>query len=417
MSSKKTSYLLPFILVTILFFLWGIANNLNGILIPHLRKALLLTNMQSTFVDTAVYFAYFVAALPAGWILKKYGYKKGIITGLLIFSVGCFLFIPAALTRTYSIFLTGLFIIGCGLTMLETAANPYAAQLGDDATATSRLNLAQSFNGLAVFIAPLIGTYFILSGESYSAEELSNMTELARNSYLDKEAQSVIAPYNFLGGFLTLIAVVFMIYKFPELEQHDQEQKGSLKTALKHMHTRWAVVAQFFYVGAQVCVTSFFIRVAMSGGGADELTAGKYLSAYGLLFMIGRFVGSILLRYIAPNKLLTIYAFMSIIMCCVAINTDGQNVVLALGALGFFMSIMFPTIFSLGIKGLQEDTKPASSLIVMSIIGGALFPVLMGYIIDMNNDDIQSGYIVPLVCFIVVLLFGWKGHQPQKINT
>ena len=414
MSIKKNSYLLPFILVTTLFFLWGIANNLNGILIPHLRKALLLTNMQSTFVDTAVYFAYFIAALPAGWMLKKYGYKKGIITGLLIFSAGCFLFIPAALTRTYGLFLTGLFIIGCGLTMLETAANPYATQLGDDATATSRLNLAQSFNGLAVFIAPLIGTYFILSGESYSTDELNSMTEAARNSYLDKEAQSVIAPYNFLGGFLTFIAIVFMIYKFPEFKQEDQDERGSLRSALQNKHTRWAIVAQFFYVGAQVCVTSFFIRVAMSGGGADEITAGKYLSAYGLLFMIGRFVGSILLRFVAPHKMLTTYAIMSIMMCCVAIYTDGQYVVLALGALGFFMSIMFPTIFSLGIKGLQQDTKPASSLIVMSIIGGALFPVLMGYIIDNNNDNIQSGYIVPLVCFIVVLLFGWRGHQPQK---
>ena len=241
------------------------------------------------------------------------------------------------------------------------------------------------------------------------------MSEAIKNSYLDKEAQSVIAPYNFLGGFLTLIALVFMLYKFPELEKQQEEQKGSIKSALKHMHTRWAVVAQFFYVGAQVCVTSFFIRVAMSGGGADELTAGKYLSAYGLLFMIGRFVGSILLRHIAPHKLLTTYALISILMCGIAIYTDGQNVVLALGALGFFMSIMFPTIFSLGIKGLQKDTKPASSLIVMSIIGGAIFPVLMGYIIDKNNDDIQSGYIVPLICFIVVLLFGWKGHQPHKI--
>lgn len=372
--------------------------------------------MQSTFVDTAVYFAYFIAALPAGWVLKKYGYKRGIITGLLIFSAGCFLFIPAAHSRTYGLFLTGLFIIGCGLTMLETAANPYATQLGDEANATSRLNLAQSFNGLAVFIAPLIGTYFILSGESYSMTELDAMSDVARNSYLDKEAQSVIPPYNFLGSFLTLIAIVFMVYKFPEFKQEHQDDKGSVKTALQHKHTRWAIVAQFFYVGAQVCVTSFFIRVAMTGGGVDELTASKYLSAYGLLFMIGRFIGSLLLRYISPSKLLSNYAIVSIIMCIMAINTDGQYVVLALGALGFFMSIMFPTIFSLGIKGLGEDTKPASSLIVMSIIGGALFPVLMGYIIDQSNDNIQIGYIVPLICFIIVFFFGWKGHQIQKIK-
>lgn len=407
---------MPFILVTTLFFLWGIANNLNGILIPHLRKALLLSNMQSTFVDTAIYFAYFITALPAGWLLKKYGYKKGIIAGLLIFSAGCFLFIPAALTRTYGLFLTGLFIIGCGLTMLETAANPYATQLGAEETATARLNLAQSFNGLAVFIAPLIGTFLILSGKSFSNEELTAMSETSRNTYLDQEAGSVILPYAFLGGFILLIAIIFLLYKFPEFNQDQQEEKGSIRQALQQNHTKWAILAQFFYVGAQVCVTSFFIRVAMSGGGADELTAGKYLSAYGLLFMIGRFVGSVLLRYIAPASLLAIYSLMSILMCTVAIYTEGQNVVLALGGLGFFMSIMFPTIFSLGIKGLKEETKAAASLIVMSIIGGAIFPVVMGHIIDQSNDNIQIGYIVPLICFIVVFLFGWKGHKIKSTS-
>jgi FHS family L-fucose permease-like MFS transporter len=411
MTTKKTNYLLPFILVTTLFFLWGIANNLNGILIPHLRKALLLSNMQSTFVDTAVYFAYFIAALPAGWLLQKFGYKRGIITGLLVFSLGCFLFIPAAYSRTYEIFLAGLFIIGCGLTILETAANPYAAQLGDTSSSTARLNLAQSFNGLAVFIAPLIGTFLILSGKSFNNEELTAMTETARNSYLDQEAQSVILPYAFLGGFLLIIAIIFLLYKFPEFKQENQEEKGNLKTALKNQHTRWAIVAQFFYVGAQVCVTSFFIRVAMSGGGADEITAGKYLSAYGLLFMLGRFLGSVLMKFIDAAKLLTIYSLISIAMCTIAIYTDGQYVVLALGGLGFFMSIMFPTIFSLGIKGLKEETKAASSFIVMSIIGGAIFPVAMGYIIDQSNDNIQIGYIIPLICFIVVFLFGWKGHK------
>jgi FHS family L-fucose permease-like MFS transporter len=416
MTTKKTNYLLPFILVTTLFFLWGIANNLNGILIPHLRKALLLSNMQSTFVDTAVYFAYFIAALPAGWLLQKFGYKRGIITGLLVFSLGCFLFIPAAYSRTYEIFLTGLFIIGCGLTILETAANPYAAQLGDVSSATARLNLAQSFNGLAVFIAPLIGTFLILSGKSFSNEELTAMSETARNSYLDQEAQSVILPYAFLGGFLLCIAIIFLLYKFPEFKQENQKEKGNLKTALKNQHTRWAIVAQFFYVGAQVCVTSFFIRVAMSGGGADEITAGKYLSAYGLLFMFGRFLGSVLMRFIDAAKLLTIYSLISIAMCTIAIYTDGQYVVLALGGLGFFMSIMFPTIFSLGIKGLKEETKAASSLIVMSIIGGAIFPVAMGYIIDQRNDNIQIGYIVPLICFIVVFLFGWKGHKIKSTS-
>ncbi len=414
MKTEKNNYLLPFILVTSLFFLWGISNNLTGILIPHLRKALQLTNTQSTFVDTAVYLAYFLTAIPAGLILNKFGYKKGIITGLLVFSLGAFLFIPAANTRTFEIFLLGLFIIGCGLTILETAANPYATKLGDPEGATTRLNLAQSFNGLAAFLAPMIGTLFILSGKEYSESELLLMPEADKIAYLTSEAASVKLPYMILGGFLLLLAVVFMILKFPEFkEENKANTSGSIGQALKQKHLFWAVITQFFYVGAQVCVTSFFVRMAISGGGVDEKTAGYYLGVYGLLFMSGRFIGTIIMRYIQPAKLLAIYALLCILLSCVAIYADGKNVVLALGGLGFFMSIMFPTIFSLGIKDLNENTKPASSLIVMSIIGGAIFPVIMGKIIDNSGDDIQKGYIVPLLCFFVVLYFGIKGHQPK----
>lgn len=415
MTTKKTAFLLPFILVTSLFFLWGIANNLNGILIPHLRKALQLSNMQSTFVDTAVYLAYFLAAIPAGIILKKFGYKKGIITGLLVFAVGAFLFIPAANSRTYEVFLIGLFIIGCGLTILETAANPYATKLGDPESATARLNLAQSFNGLAAFLAPVMGTMFILSGKEYSQEEMALMSEVDKIAYLSGEAASVKMPYMLLGFFLVAIAILFFVNKFPEFKEEEEgAASGSLADALKHKHLVWAVVAQLFYVGAQVCVTSFFVRMAISGGGVDEKTAGYYLGIYGLLFMVGRFAGTFMMRFIAPAKLLSIYSVACIFLSLVAIYADGQYVVLALGGLGFFMSIMFPTIFSLGIKDMKENTKPASSLIVMAIIGGAIFPVIMGRIIDGANDNIQIGYAVPMVCFLVVLYFGLKGHQPQK---
>lgn len=415
MKNEKNNYFIPFVLVTSLFFLWGISNNLTGILIPHLRKALQLTNTQSTFVDTAVYLAYFLTAIPAGIILNKFGYKKGIIAGLLVFSLGAFLFIPAANTRTFEVFLLGLFIIGCGLTILETAANPYATKLGDPETATTRLNLAQSFNGLAAFLAPMIGTLFILSGKEYSAAELSLMPEAEKIAYLSSEAASVKVPYLVLGSFLLFLAIVFMILKFPEFKEESKNNtSGSIGQALKQKHLRWAVIAQFFYVGAQVCVTSFFVRMAISGGGVDEKTAGYYLGVYGLLFMSGRFIGTIIMRSIQPAKLLSAYAFLCILLSFVAMYADGKNVVLALGGLGFFMSIMFPTIFSLGIKDLNENTKPASSLIVMSIIGGAIFPVIMGKIIDNAGDDIQKGYIVPSLCFFVVLYFGLKGHQPTE---
>lgn len=346
MKTEKNNYLLPFILVTSLFFLWGISNNLTGILIPHLRKALQLTNTQSTFVDTAVYLAYFLTAIPAGLILNKFGYKKGIIAGLLVFSLGAFLFIPAANTRTFEIFLLGLFIIGCGLTILETAANPYATKLGDPDGATTRLNLAQSFNGLAAFLAPMIGALFILSGKEYSESELSLMPEADKIAYLTSEAASVKLPYMILGGFLLLLAIVFMILKFPEFKgKNKANTSGSIGQALKQKHLVWAVITQFFYVGAQVCVTSFFVRMAILGGGVDEKTAGYYLGVYGLLFMSGRFIGTIIMRYIQPAKLLAIYALLCILLSCVAIYADGKNVVLALGGLGFLCQSCFLPYF------------------------------------------------------------------------
>jgi MFS transporter, FHS family, L-fucose permease len=412
MTNEKQNYSVPFILITSLFFMWGIANNLNGILIPHLRKALQLTNLQSTFVDTAVYMAYFLMAIPSGIILQKLGYKKSVIMGLLIFAAGALLFLPAANMRAYEVFLLGLFILGCGLTLLETAANPYATRLGAPEGATARLNLAQSFNGLAVFVAPVIGTWFILSGQSHTNEQLMAMPEVDKIAYLTGEAASVKMPYMVLGGFLVLLAALFYYLDLPELESgNTTKSSAGIFDTLKYPHLKWAVIAQLFYVGAQVCVTSFFIRMAMSGGGVDEKTAGYYLGTYGLLFMIGRFAGTFIMRFIEPAKLLSLYAVACILLSAVAILAEGQFVVFALGGLGFFMSIMFPTIFSLGIMGLKEDTKPASSLIVMAIIGGAVFPVIMGGLIDHFGDNIQIGYVVPLICYFFVLYFGLVGHK------
>lgn len=410
-SGKK--YLLPFILVISLFFLWGMAHNLDSILIPHLKKACNLNNRQSTLIDTSVFFAYFLMAIPAGMILKKWGYKATMISGLLAFAFGAFLFVPAANSLSYITFLIALFIIGCGLTMLETSANPYAAVLGDPAKATSRLNLAASFNGLAAMVAPMIGGLFILSGKSHTKEELAAMTDAGRNSYFLEEAASVKTPYISLGIVLLVIAVIFYFIHLPEIKTKstDGEAKGSFFGALRHKHLKWAVVAQFFYVGAQVCVTSFFIRMAQQGGGFDEKTAASYLAIYGLLFTVGRFAGTAILQFVSSNKLLAIYAVISILLCLVAILGKGSYVVYALGAIGFFMSIMFPTIFALGIDGIGEDTKPGSSWLIMSIVGGAILPFGMGSLIDMYGDNIQIGYSIPLVCFVVILYFGLKGYK------
>jgi len=410
---KGNKYLLPFILVTLLFFLWGMAHNLDSILIPHLKKACQLNNRQSTLIDTAVFFAYFIMAIPAGMIIKRFGYKNSIITGLLVFAIGAFLFVPAANTRTYELFLFALFVIGCGLTILETSANPYAAILGPPEGSSKRLNLAASFNGLAAMVAPIVGSLFILSGKSFTPEQMAAMPDVEKSAYLMGEAASVKLPYIILGSVLVLVAIVFYFMHLPSMkpEHTEVEVKPGFFSVLKFSHLSWAVVAQFFYVGAQVCVTSFFIRMAEQGANMDEKTAGYYLGVYGFLFMAGRFIGTFFLKYVKDYVLLSIYCVLSVILCAVAIYGSGIYVIYALGGIGFFMSIMFPTIFSLGIVGLKSNTETGSSWLVMSIVGGAILPYVMGTLIDIKHDDIQAGYIIPLVCFLVILYFSVFGHK------
>src|SRR6476661_2531135 len=276
---KQNFYLIPFILVVSLFFLWGMVHNLDSILIPHLKKACELSNRQSTLIDTAVFFAYFLMAIPAGIFLKRWGYKTGIIFGLVVASIGASLFVPAANTRSFEFFLLALFVIGCGIAMLETAANPYSAVLGPPESAGIRLNLAASFNGLAALVAPLVGTTFILSGVDHSKTELASMPVAQKIAYLNTEAASVRLPYSVFAIVLILVAILFLFFHFPEVKAETKSTRlADYKRALRHKHLIGAVIAQFFYVGAQVCVTSFFIRMAKQGGGLDEKTAGYYLA-------------------------------------------------------------------------------------------------------------------------------------------
>ena len=413
-NASQGKFLYPFILVTSLFFMWGFVHNLDPILIPHLKKSFSLSTLQSSLVDSAVFIAYFVMALPAGFIMKKYGYKSGIITGLMLFAIGSFLFIPAANTQQYLFFLMALFIIACGLTILETAANPYASLLGDPATATQRLNFAQSFNGLAATMAPIIGARIILT-KGFSDEELNAMTAAARQVALASEASSVKMPYMILGSIILVIAILFALIKLPEITDDESHVAGkNIFHAFRHRHLRWAVAAQFFYVGAQVCVFSFFILYAVKAAGIDRVKAADYLGwGCGMAFMIGRFAGTFFMRFIKPAKLLALYSFLNTLLCAVAIFSHGLIAVYAVIGIAFFMSLMFPTIFSLGIKDLGGDAKYGSSLIVMSIVGGAIMPPMMAQISDVTGN-IQNGYIIPLLCFVVVFLFGWKGHKVIK---
>lgn len=411
---SKQSFLVAFIMVTSLFFLWAFLHNINPILIPHLKKACELTDTESALIDSSVYLGYFLVALPAGWFMHRYGYKKGIVVGLALYCIGAFLFVPSASARSYSFFLAALFVMAAGATFLETIANPYITKLGDPEGAAKRLNLAQSFNGVGAFIAPLIGGKFILSGIEHSQAEFDQMTPDQLQNYLNFEAGSIKMPYMVIGGIVLLILILFAIVKLPEIkESHVSDGKSEFSfRVFRFKHFRWAVIAQFFYVGAQVGVGSFFIRFSKYTMDMSEKDAAYLWGSIAMVgFMAGRFVGTFLMRYFKPAGLLSIYSVISIVLLAVSIMTKGSVAVYSLMAVPFFMSIMFPTIFALGIDGLGEESKIASSFIVMSIVGGALFPVLMGQLSDANGGNIQIAYIVPLLCFLVI---GWYGLTQLK---
>jgi MFS transporter, FHS family, L-fucose permease len=418
---SKNKFLLPFILVCSLFFMWAFLHNINSILIPHLKKVCQLSDTQSSLIDFAVYFGYFVIAIPAGLFCHRFGYKKAILCGLFLYAVGALLFFPAASDRSFILFLFALFVAASGATFLETVANPYATILGAPETSEQRLNFAQSFNGLGAFVAPLLGTHFILSGIEHSKTELDAMaTRGELTAYLQQEANSLKLPYIIIAAVLIVIAVIFIFTKLPE-PADNHSSKFSL-SVFRISHVRWAVIAEFFYVGSQVGVLSFFIRFARFTANIPEKEAGDIL-AYGAMlgFMAGRFLGTFFMRYIRPAQLLSLYAAINIGLVLIALSTHGRIAVYAITATPFFMSIMFPTIFALGIKDLGEETKLASSFLVMSIIGGAFTPLMMGLISD-KTGSIQIAYIMPMICFAFILYFGLRGHrvkhkikQPQPV--
>jgi FHS family L-fucose permease-like MFS transporter len=403
------------ILITVLFFLWGFALNLNPILIPHLKKACQLSDVQSALIDSASYIAYFLMALPAGLFMKRYGYKAGITLGLLLFAGGTFLFYPAAETRQFNFFLVALFIIATGLTLLETAANPYITVLGDEESATQRLNFAQSFNGLAAFLAPLAGGAFILSGRNVSATEQQAMSTGQFQDYLQEEASSVQVPFLIIGGIVLLVALLISRTTLPVIDEEDPLTSPNVKgSILGETNLVVGVIAQFFYVGAQVCVSSFFIRFVGQVASIGEKTAAYMLSGALLGFMVGRFFGTFLMKYVAPPRLLALYSLMNIGLLAIAVFGHGMVPVYALIGVEFFMSIMFPTIFALSIRGLGSKTKLGSSLVIMAIAGGAVFPVIMGRVSDLSS--MQTAYLVPAICFLPILYFAVKNFAVKNVQ-
>jgi len=402
-------------MVTSLFFLWAFGVNLNDILIPHLKKAFGLSDFRSSLIQTAFFGGYFLAALPAGWLMEKIGYKRGILVGLIICATGAFLFIPAASVLAYGFFLFALFVMACGQGVLEVAANPYVTVLGPPESSERRLNLAQSFNSVGAVVTPIIGAAFILSGIEHSRPELRAMSPAALQTYRAAEASTVKIPYLVITGLFLAVALLIYFSDLPEIREEDGEAEPEtlsegIRGLWQHKHLVKGVIAQFFYIGAQVGVASFVIRFAQyTLTGTPEKMAANYLKLHLLGFMIGRFAGSAIMKHVAAPRLLSWFGFAAITCLTCVLLASGAVPIWALVLLGFFHSIFFPTIFALSVKHLGPYTKLGSSFLVMSIIGGAVFPALMGYVSDFST--IRTAFIVPLICHCYVLYFSLRGYQ------
>jgi FHS family L-fucose permease-like MFS transporter len=413
-------YVVPLILVTSLFFLWAIGVNLNDILIQHLKKAFGLTDFQSSLIQSAFFGGYFLAALPAGWLMQRVGYKRGILIGLLVCATGTILFIPAASVRVYGFFLFALFVMACGQSVLEVAANPYVTTLGPAESSERRLNLAQSFNAAGAVLIALIGSRFILSGIEHSSAELGSMNPAQLLAYRVSEANMVKTPYLMITGVFLFVALLIFLTKLPEIHEVSvqglESSNAKLSGTFAFRHLIKGVIAQFFYVGAQVGVASFIIRFTeFTLPGTHEKVAAHYLQAHLAGFMIGRFAGSAIMQKVAAPRLLSLFAGGSLLCLLIVLFASGAAPVWAIVLVGFFHSIMFPTIFALSLKNLGLYTKLGSSLLVMSIIGGAICPVTMGKISDAWN--IQRAFIVPLLCHAYVFYFAMWGYRPDAVTS
>ena len=425
-NSETSSYTIPFILVTSLFFLWGLANSLNGSLVKQFQTALDLQRWQANIVETAFYFGYFAMALPAGYVMKKMGYKAGIIMGLVLYAAGAFLFYPAAEVRVYSFFLAALFLIASGIAFLETAANLYVTVLGDPEKGDFRLNLAQSFNGMSIILGPIIGGLFIFSDKEYSREMIQALPAAEAEAIRVSQASSVQMPYIIIGVIVALVALLFLFTKMPELESEEESKsKITIASLLKRKHLVLGILAQFLNLGAQVSLWGNFVDLKLDLAKNDNLwlvekiyqisdsmsptqIASFHASFAFIIFLLGRFLGTYLMGKIASNKVLGVYAIGSVISVIIAMFGGGLAALIALIAVYFFQSIMFPTIFALSCKGLGEGKKLASSLIIMSIVGGAIIPPLTASLFKVSTVAALS---IPLVCFTYIIYYAYKGYE------
>jgi MFS transporter, FHS family, L-fucose permease len=408
--------MLPFVLVTALFFLWAIPNNFNDILIRQFMKSFEINRLEAGLVQFAFYMGYFFLAFPAGLIMRRAGYKAGIVIGLCLYGAGCILFYPAAHVGQYWFFLTALFVIASGLAFLETGASPFIIQIGDPETAAQRVNFSQSFNPLGSITAVLIGSRFIFSGIELKPDQVAVLQAAGTyQAYLKSETLRVVMPYLVLGSLVLLWALLIARTPFPhtgmDYSRNTLEQDTS-KPLWKRKHFVFAVMAQFLYVGAQVGAWSWQIPYVQTYTGLGERRAGYLLTAALVAFTTGRFFSTWLLRHVRASRLLTVYAVINTVVCGAAVIRPGWLGVCCLVCVSFFMSMMYPTIFALGVKGLGTRTKTASAAIVMSIVGGAIIPPLMGRVADVTG--IAVSYTVPALCFVGVALYAWLAAAPDE---
>ncbi|MGH8145026.1 MAG: L-fucose:H+ symporter permease [Rhodanobacteraceae bacterium] len=416
--SPVRASLLALALIISLFFLWGMANNLNDVLIKQFKNAFRLSNVQAALVQFAFYFGYFLLAIPAGLWMRKFGFKSAIVVGLVLYGIGAALFYPAATLQTYAIFLAGLFVIACGLSFLETSANPLMTVLGPPAGAARRLNFAQSFNPLGSIAGVVIGREFIFNGVEHSPQQLAAMAPAARHAYFVTQALAVRTPYLVIACVVVVFALLIALVRFPAaVEQGDRDADDNVPFLRTLRNRRWrflnrhflsALAAQFCYVGAQVAVWSYLILYTQHAlPGTPERQAADYLIASLVLFTLGRFAGTALLRFVAPRKLLAAFAAINVALCAVSVAAPGLAGVCALVAASFFMSVMYPTIFALGVDGFSDsDRKLGASFLVMAIIGGAVVTEAMGAVGD--SGGIVYAELIPLACFAVVFAFAMQ---------
>jgi MFS transporter, FHS family, L-fucose permease len=417
-AGQEKNYNAPLAVLTTLFFMWGFLTCLNDIIIPHLKAVFELNYAKAMLIQFAFFTAYFVVSLPSGKIVTRLGYKNGILIGLGTMTVGCLLFYPAAGVRSYNLFLLALFVLASGITLLQVAANPFVAVLGKPETASSRLTLTQAFNSLGTTIAPQFGSLLILATADKSSAEIAQMSPSAADAYRLAEASSVQHPYLGLAGALVLLAVAITAFKLPRIEDvtpaTDAGGGSDRKSAWSYRHLVLGAVAIFVYVGGEVAIGSFLVNYFKepSIGGLTESAGARLVSFYWGGAMVGRFIGTMTLRMWKPAKVLTIHAVATVALVLLSMGTHGSIAMWSIIAVGFFNSIMFPTIFTLAIEGLGKHTSQGSGILCMAIVGGAIIPVVQGALAD--QIGIHYGFIVAALCYVYIAWYGLTFRAPEK---